>query len=397
MKSTTINEVYIVAAKRTPIGGFMGSISHLSAPELGALAIRAAYNATGLAPANISSVYMGNVLSANLGQSPTRQASKLAGIPDEVDCTSINKVCAAGMKAVQIGAQQIQLGLEDLVMTGGMESMSSVPHYSFLRIPHKLGNQHLVDGLLHDGLTDVYHSIHMGNIAEMTVYKYGLTREEQDAYALRSYAFAQEATLAGKLKNEVFEIPISLKSGEALFSEDEDIHKVIPEKVKSLKSSFVENGTITAANASNINDGASAILLASEEALEKYDLKPLAKIIAYADAALAPEEYAVAPSAAIRKVLQAANLTLEDMDFIELNEAYAAVVLANQKILGFDLGKTNVYGGAIAMGHPLGASGARILCTLNSVLQQEGGRYGLAAICNGGGGASAMILENINI
>lgn len=396
MKSTTINEVYLVAAKRTPIGGFIGSLSHLSAPELGALAIRAAYNSVGVHPETISSVYMGNVLSANLGQSPARQASKFAGIPDEVDCTSINKVCAAGMKAVQMGAQQIQLGLEDLVMTGGMESMSAVPHYSFLRTPHKLGNQQLVDGLLKDGLTDAYHAIHMGNIAEMTVKKYSLSREEQDAYALRSYAYAQAATQAGKLKNEVLEISLAQKSGEVLFSEDEDIYKVIPEKVKLLKPTFEENGTITAANASNINDGAAAILLASEAALEKYNLKPLAKIIAYADAALAPEEYATAPAAAIKKVLQRANLTLDDMDFIELNEAYAAVVLANQKILGFDLGKTNVYGGAIAMGHPLGASGARILCTLNSVLQQEGGRYGLAAICNGGGGASAMIIEKMN-
>src|SRR3989338_3828581 len=332
-----LNEVYLVAAKRTPIGGFMGSLSHLRAPELGALAIRAAYQAAGVDPETISSVYLGNVLSANLGQSPARQASKLAGIPDEVDCTSINKVCAAGMKAVQLGAQQIQLGLEDLVMTGGMESMSTVPHYSALRIAHKLGDQRLVDGLLQDGLTDAFHSMHMGKIAEMTVRKHGLTREEQDAYALRSYAYAQAATQAGKYRDEVLEITLVQRSGDLLFTEDEDIRKVIVEKVQLLKPSFDEHGTITAANASNINDGAAALLLASGAALEKYNLKPLAKMIAYADAALAPEEYATAPSAAIKKVLERANLSLSDMDFIELNEAYAAVVLANQKILGFDL------------------------------------------------------------
>lgn len=281
-------------------------------------------------------------------------------------------------------------------MTGGMESMSNVPHYVNLRKTNKLGNETFIDGLLKDGLSDVYHQISMGQIAEMSVKKYNITREEQDTFALKSYDKAANATKLGKFNNEILPIKIASKNGEVIIKEDEDIFKIIPEKVTKLKPSFEVNGTITAANASNINDGAAALLLASKSALEKYNLKPLAKIIAYADAAQAPEDYATSPSVAIPKALAQAKLTLKDIDFIEINEAFSAVILANQKILGFDLAKTNVYGGAVAMGHPLGASGARILVTLLSVLQQEGGKYGLAAICNGGGGASALIIENIN-
>jgi acetyl-CoA C-acetyltransferase len=338
-------------------------------------------------------VYMGNVLSANLGQSPARQAAIFAGIPATTDCTTVNKVCAAGMKASILGAQQIQLGLEGIVVTGGMESMSNTPHYHVLRKQVKLGDELFADGLLKDGLTDVYHHTHMGNLAEQTVTQYGITRQQQDAYAMRSYERAADATKLGKFSNELFQVSIPAKGGHILVDTDEDISKIIPEKVATLKPTFEHNGTITAANASNLSDGAAVLLLASAEAVAQFGLTPLVKIIAYADAAHDPAGYATAPSLAIPKALQRAGLRLADMDIIELNEAYAAVVLVNQQLLGFDLDKTNVYGGAIAIGHPLGASGARILCTLISALIQEGGRYGLAAICNGGGGASAVIVE----
>jgi len=391
-----MNEVFIISAKRTPIGGFQGSLSVFSATRLGSIAIKAAYTDVKLDPGLIDSVYMGNVLSANLGQSPARQASIFAGIVNQTDCTTINKVCAAGMKAVMLGAQQIQLGLEDLVMVGGMESMSNVPHYSTLRKTIKLGNEINTDGLLKDGLTDAFNHQHMGKIAELTAKEFSLTREQQDDYALRSYAYAAKATKEKKFQNEIIPIQVKTIKGESYITEDEDVYKIIPEKVSKLTPTFVENGTITPANASNLNDGASAILLASAKAVEKYGLIPLAKIIGYADAATAPEAYATAPSLAIPKALKQATIKLDQVDYIELNEAYAAVVLANQRILNFDMEKTNVYGGAVAMGHPLGASGARIICTLISVLRNEEGRYGLAAICNGGGGASAMVIEKIN-
>lgn len=391
-----MKDVFIISTKRTPIGGFLGNLSGLSATELGSMAIREAYHSAGVNPAEINSVYMGNVLSANLGQSPARQASKLAGIPDETDCTTINKVCAAGMKAAILGAQQIQLGLEHLVIAGGMESMSNVPHYALLRKQTKLGHETFTDGLLKDGLTDVYHNFHMGNAAEICVKKFNLSREQQDAFALASYDKAAKAHKAGKFRNEVIPFRIAQKNGEMVIDSDEDVSKIIPEKVSRLKPVFQNNGTITAANASNLNDGAAALLLASKEVVETYNLKPLAKIIAYADAALAPEWFTIAPAEAIKKALSRAGLTIGDIDFFEINEAYAAVVLANQSILGLDPGKVNVYGGAVAMGHPLGASGARILCTLTSVLNQEGGKYGVAAICNGGGGASAVIIQNLN-
>ena len=392
-----MNEVYVIAAKRTPIGGFLGNLSDFSATQLGAIAIKETYESVGINPNNICFVYMGNVLSANLGQSPARQSSIFAGISVNTDSTTVNKVCAAGMKAIIIGAQQIQLGLEDLVITGGMESMSNVPHYNLLRKPVKFGDTTSIDGLLKDGLTDVYKNFHMGNAAEMCVEKYALTREQQDEYALSSYAKAQKATKEGKFKNEIIPIKIKSKTGETIIDSDEDIFKVIPEKVSKLNPVFIKDGTITAANASNLNDSAAAILLASKDAVKKYDLKPIAKIISYADAAQAPEWFTTAPSTAINKALNRANLSINDIDFFEINEAYAAVVLANQKILELDSDKINLYGGAVAMGHPLGASGARIICTLISVLKQEDGKYGVASICNGGGGASAIVIENINL
>lgn len=312
-----MKEVYIIAAKRTPIGGFLGNLSDFSATQLGAIAIKETYESVGIDPKTICSVYMGNVLSANLGQSPARQASIFAGISVDSDCTTVNKVCAAGMKATIFGAQQIQLGLEDLVITGGMESMSNVPHYNVLRKPVKFGDTTSIDGLLKDGLTDVYHNFHMGNAAEMCAEKYELSREQQDDYALSSYEKAQEATNEGKFKNEIIPIKIIQKTGETIIDNDEDIFKVIPEKVSKLNPVFVKNGTITAANASNLNDSAAALLLASKEAVEKYDLKPIAKIISYADAAQAPEWFTTAPSIAINKALKQANLSISDIDFLK--------------------------------------------------------------------------------
>ncbi len=391
-----MKEVFIVAAKRTPIGGLMGNLSHLTAPQLGAIAIRGAYEQAGLDPTTIDSVYMGNVLSANVGQSPARQAAIFAGIPNDKDATTINKVCASGMKAAMISAQQIQLGLENVVVAGGMESMSNVPHYANIRRPTKYGNLSLIDGLTKDGLWDVYHDFHMGNAAEIGVREYGLTREQQDEYAIKSYQKAQNATVNGKFDAEIVPVIHEQKSGAVTISKDEDIDKIIMDKVSKLKPAFEEGGTLTAANSSNLNDAAAALILVSKEALEKYNLKPLAKIIGYADAAQAPEWFTTSPAIAIPKALKQANLELGDIDFFELNEAYASVILLNQKILDLDLAKVNVYGGAVALGHPIGASGARIIATLVNVLKQENGKYGVAAICNGGGGASAIVIENVD-
>ncbi|CAN5157398.1 acetyl-CoA C-acyltransferase [soil metagenome] len=391
------NEVFIVAAKRTPIGGFLGQLSHLSATELGAIVIKDVLATANVSGHDIDSTYMGNVLTANVGQSPARQAARHAGIKEEADSTTVNKVCASGMKATIMGAQQIQLGIDNLVITGGMESMSNVPHYLMHRKSNKLGNTNFVDGILRDGLTDAYNQLHMGNAAELAVRKYNLIREAQDAYALSSYEKAITATKAGKFKNEIVPIEVKQKGGSITITDDEDIYKIIPEKVGKLAPAFEEGGTITAANASNLNDGAAAILLASKEAVTKYGLKPLAKIIGYADAAQTPDWFTTSPSIAIPKALKQAGLTLADIDYFEINEAYAAVILANQQILDLPLDKVNVYGGAVAMGHPIGASGARIIATLTNVLQREGGRYGVAAICNGGGGASAIVIEKVSL
>lgn len=391
-----MKEVFIVSAKRTPVGGLMGSLAHLSATQLGAIAIEAAYTAAGIDPALIDEVYMGNVLSANLGQAPARQAAIFAGIPDATDATTINKVCSSGLKAAAIGAQQIQLGLSGIVMAGGMESMSNSPHYLYMRKGHKYGPTQMVDGMIKDGLWDVYKDFHMGNAAELAARKYQLSREAQDAYALSTYRKAQDATAAGKFAAEITAVTLPGKQGDKLVTEDEDIYKLVPEKIGKLAPAFEAGGTITAANASNLNDGAAALLLVSGEKVQELGLKPLARIVAYADAAQAPEWFTTTPALAIPKVLQRAGLNLGDIDLVELNEAYAAVILANQQILGLDPDKVNVYGGAVAIGHPIGASGARILTTLVSALRQEGGRYGLAAICNGGGGASSMIIENLS-
>lgn len=390
-----MKNVFIVAAKRTPIGGFMGSLASLSAPQLGAIAITEAYKSIRLEPNQIDSVYMGNVLSAGVGQSPARQAAIFAKIPTNKDATTINKVCASGMKATILGAQQIQLGLEDIVVTGGMESMSNVPHYTYLRQGKKLGEVQLTDGITKDGLWDVYHDFHMGSAAELDVKKHSHTREELDAYALASYAKAQQATISGKFLQECISVDITTKKGTTTVDKDEDIAKLIPEKIAQLAPAFETNGALTAANSSNLNDGAAALILASESAIAEHNLKPLAKIIAYADAAQDPAWFTTSPALAIQKALKQANLTIDDLDYMELNEAYASVVLSNQQILDLDLNKVNVYGGAVALGHPIGASGARIITTLVHTLQQENGRYGMAAICNGGGGATAILIENV--
>lgn len=390
-----MKEVFIVSAKRTPIGGLLGALSNLSAPQLGSITITETLKETGIDPSVINSVYFGNVLSANVGQSPARQAAIFAKIPNAVDATTINKVCASGMKATAIGAQQIQLGLEDIVVTGGMESMSNVPHYTMLRKTTKLGDATLTDGMIKDGLWDVYHNFHMGSAAELGVKKYKLSREVLDAYAIESYKRAAQATVNGKFKAEIIPVHIEAKGGNILVDKDEDVDKIILDKVSKLKPTFEKDGNLTAANSSNLNDGAAALILASAEAVKKYKLKPLAKIISYADAAQAPEWFTTAPAKAIPLALKAANLTLNDIDYFEINEAYASVILSIQQLLKLDLAKVNVYGGAVAMGHPIGASGARIITTLLSVLKQEGGKYGVAAICNGGGGASAMVIEKL--
>lgn len=392
-----MNEVFIVSAKRTPVGGFLGNLAEFSATQLGALAIKNAYESISLDPEWISSVYMGNVLSAGLGQSPARQAAVFSQIPYDKDATTINKVCSSGIKATILGAQQIQTGQDEIVVTGGMESMSNVPHYAFLRKALKLGDAQLIDGLTKDGLWDVYNDFHMGSAGELGVKKYGLTREELDNYALESYRKAREATEKGKFRNELIEISISSKKEKIIIDRDEDIYKLIPEKVSQLKPVFESDGSLTAANSSNLNDGAAALILASADAIKKYNLQPLAKIVSYADAAQAPEWFTTSPSVAITKVLRLANLNLSEIDYVEINEAYASVVLSNQQILGLDPEKINLYGGAVALGHPIGASGARIIVTLLSILEQEKGKYGVASICNGGGGASAIVIQNLNI
>lgn len=390
-----MENVFIVAAKRTPVGGLLGSLASYTATQLGALVIKAIYNEMQIPESAVDSVYLGNVLSAGVGQSPARQAARFAGVPDDKDATTINKVCAAGMKAIVFGAQQIQLGIDNVVLAGGMESMSNTPHYAYMRNGNKFGHATLIDGMIKDGLWDVYHDFHMGNAAEIGIRHFGFTREQLDNFALNSYKRAQEATQKGKFSNEIVPVPVRYKKEESLFVEDEDIYKVIPEKMASLPSVFEKDGLLTAANSSNLNDGASVLLLASEGAVAKYNLKPLAKIIGYADAAQAPEWFTTTPAVAIPKALKKAGLELEDIDYYEINEAYASVILSMQELLGISPDKINVYGGAVAIGHPIGASGARILTTLTHVLQQENGKYGVAAICNGGGGATAIVIEKM--
>ncbi len=393
-----MKEVYIVAATRTPIGTFNGSLSNFSATQLGAIAIKGALNQIKLNPELVNEVYMGNVLSAGIGQSPATQASIFAGIPNTTPCTTVNKVCAAGTKAVMLGAQSIQLGINDVVVCGGMESMSNVPHYlEKSRNGFKLGNATLTDGLIKDGLWDVYNNSHMGSSAELCAREYKLSREEQDAFAIESYKRAAAATDAGRFSNEITPVEVIDKKGnKTLVTKDEDYSTVNFEKIPSLKPVFEKEGTITAANASNINDGASAVILMSAEKCKELGLKPLAKIISYADAQQAPEWFTTAPAKALPLAAKNAGIDLKQIDFFEINEAFSSVALANNKILNLDATKVNVNGGAVALGHPLGSSGCRIIVTLINVLKQNNGKLGAIGICNGGGGASAMIIENIN-
>ncbi len=387
-------KVYIVAAKRTPIGSFGSSLASIASTKLGATAIKAVLNEINLEMHHVDEVYMGSVLQANLGQAPARQASKFSGLPDHVPATTINKVCASGMKAISIGVQQILLGDADVVVAGGMESMSQVPFYDpSTRWGAKYGDQKLLDGIQKDGLTDVYSEQAMGNCGELCAEKYEISRADQDEYAIQSYTRSKIAWESGKFKKEVIPVEVKSRKGDIVVDEDEEFKNVNFEKVVQLRPSFKTDGTITAANASTLSDGAAAVILMSEEKVKELGLKPLAEVIAYADAEQSPEWFTTTPAAATEKVLQKAGLNIDDIDYFEFNEAFSVVALANAKILDISPDQMNVYGGAVSLGHPLGCSGARIIVTLTSVLHQENGELGLAAICNGGGGASAMILK----
>jgi len=390
-------EVFIVSAGRTPIGSFLGSLSSLSATRLGALVIQNVLKRGKLEPNQVDEVYMGNVLSANLGQAPARQASIFAGLPDSIPCTTINKVCASGMKSVIIGSQTIQLGDNHIVIAGGMESMSNVPFYvENYRTGHKLGHQGLVDGMIKDGLWDVYNDFHMGNAAELCAKELNISREEQDAYAVGSYKKSAESTEKGLFSDEIIPVEIPQRKGDPIVVDrDEEYTRTNFEKIPSLRPVFQKDGTVTAANASTINDGAAAVALMDGEKMRSLGIKPLARIIGYGDASQAPEWFTTTPILAIRKALAKAGLKQEDIDFFEINEAFSVVVIAALKELGLDPGKVNVNGGGVSLGHPIGASGARILVTLIHILKQKKARYGLATLCNGGGGASAVIIENV--
>ncbi len=389
--------VYIVSAVRTPIGSFGGVLSGFSAVQLGTMAIKGAMEKAGVKPEDIDEVLMGNVVSAGLGQAPARQAALGAGIPHSVPCTTVNKVCASGMKSVMFGAQSIMLGQNDLVVAGGMESMSNIPFYiPKARWGYKYGNGELIDGLYHDGLMDAYGLMPMGVCADNTAKKYNFAREAQDAFAIQSYKRAADATANGKFQEEIIPVSIPQRKGDPLVvSEDEEYKKVMFEKIPSLRPAFNKDGTVTAANASTINDGASSLVLASEEAVKKYGLKPMARILAFSDAAQAPEWFTTTPPLAAKKALKMAGMETSDVDYFEVNEAFSVVTMAFNRDMGISEDKVNVFGGAVAIGHPLGASGARIVTTLNNVLHQNNANIGLAAICNGGGGASSMIIERV--
>ncbi len=393
-----MQEVYIVSAVRTPIGSFNGSLSTISAGRLGAAAIKGALDKIKLDGKEVNEVLMGCVLQGNLGQAPARQAAKFAGLPNEVNCTTINKVCASGMKSVALGAQSIMLGDNEIVVAGGMENMSQVPYYlDNARSGYKLGNGVVIDGLVKDGLTDVYGNTHMGVCAELCAKDMKISREDQDKFAVESYTRAAAAWKAGAFNEEIVSVEVPSRKGDAVIvKEDEEYKNVRFEKIPELKPVFQKDGTVTAANASTLNDGAAALVLMSKAKADKLGLKPLAKIISFADSEQAPEWFTTSPSKAIPKALEKAGLKLSDISFFEINEAFSVVSLANNKILNLDASKVNINGGAVALGHPLGSSGARILVTLIHVLKHNKGKYGVAAICNGGGGASAMVIENMS-
>ena len=392
-----MKEVVIVAAVRTPMGSFGGILSSVAAPKLGAAAIKGALNKINLDPALVQEVIMGNVLQANLGQAPARQAALAAGLPQDVPCTTVNKVCASGMKALMMAAQSIKAGDNDIVVAGGMENMSAVPYYmDKARNGYRLGDGAIIDGLVKDGLTDVYNKVHMGVCAEKCADEMGFSREEQDRFALTSYERSAAAWKAGKFSEEIVPVEVPQRRGDAIVvTEDEEYSKINTEKFLKLRTVFKKDGTITAGNTSTINDGASALILMSADKAVELGITPLAKITSYADAAHQPEWFTTAPAKAVPVALSKAGLTTKDVDYWELNEAFAVVGLANVKKLELDAAKVNVNGGAVSLGHPLGNSGSRIIVTLLNVLKQNGGKYGAAGICNGGGGASAMVIENI--
>ena len=392
-----MKEVFIVSAVRTPTGSFMGSLSTVPATKLGATAVKGALDKIGLDPNNVQEIYMGNVLQAGEGQAPARQVALGAGLSINTPSTTVNKVCASGMKAVTMAAQAIKAGDADVIVAGGMENMSLVPHYYNARVATKLGDIKMLDGMVLDGLTDVYNKVHMGVCAEKCAADYNITREDQDNFAIESYKRSAKAWSEGKFNEEIVPVSIPQRKGEpVIFAEDEEYKAVNFDRISTLPTVFKkEEGTVTAANASTLNDGASALILVSKEKMEELGLKPLAKIVSYADAAQEPENFTTAPAKALPIALKKAGLEISDIDFFEFNEAFSVVGLANNKILGLDAAKVNVNGGAVALGHPLGSSGSRIIVTLINVLKQNNAKYGAAAICNGGGGASAIVIENI--
>ncbi len=392
-----MNKVYIVSAVRTPIGSFGGSLSSMTAIQLGSIAIKGALNKAGVEPGQVNEVFMGNVVSANLGQAPARQAAVGAGLGYNVPCTTVNKVCSSGMKSVMFGAQSIMLGHNDVVVAGGMESMSNIPYYiPKARFGYKYGHGQLVDGLMQDGLWEVYNGFPMGNCADNTAKEMNISREMQDEYAISSYKRSANAWESGKFSDEIVPVEVPQRKGDPLVvDEDEEYKNVRFDKIPSLRPVFGKEGTVTAANASTINDGASALILVSEEKLKELNLTPVAVIRGFADAAQDPIWFTTAPSLAIPKAIQRAGISAQDVDFYEINEAFSAVAIANNMELKLDPEKVNVHGGAVALGHPLGASGARIITTLNGVLNANKGKIGVAGICNGGGGASAIVIEKV--
>ena len=391
-----MKEVYIISAVRTPMGSFGGQLSKVPATKLGSIAIQGALSKAGINPSEVNEVLMGNVLQANLGQAPARQAAMYAGVSDLVPCTTINKVCASGMKAISMAVQSILLGDNEVVVAGGMENMSQVPHYQMARNAKRLGNITLIDGMVQDVLTDVYNKVHMGNCAESCAAEYNFSREEQDAFAIESYKRAATAWEQKKFDAEIVPVEVPQRKGEPIIvTEDEEYTNVKIDKIPTLRPAFVKDGTVTAANASSLNDGASALILMSKSKAEELGVKPIAKIIGYADASHQPEWFTTAPSKAVPKAIKNAGLSIDDIDYWELNQAFSVVGLVNTKLLGLDPAKVDVNGGAFALGHPLGNSGSRIIVTLINVLKQNNGKYGAAGICNGGGGASAMVIENM--
>lgn len=393
-----MREVYIVAAGRTPIGLFNGGLSSVSAPKLGAAVIKELLNRLkGLDAKEITEIYMGNVLQANVGQAPARQAAIFGGLAPSVHSTTINKVCASGMKSIMLGAQSIMLGDNDVVVAGGMENMSQVPYYlENGRNGYRYGNGTIFDGIVKDGLTDVYNNYLMGNAAELCAKECNISREQQDAYAIESYNRSAAAWKSGKFNDEIVPVAVPQKKGDPIIvKEDEEYKNVKFEKIPELKPVFVKDGTVTAANASTINDGAAAVVLMSKEKAQKLGIKPLAVIKGYADAEQAPEWFTTSPSLAIPRAVAKAGLKMEEVNFFEINEAFSVVAIANNQKMGLDPNKVNIYGGAVSLGHPLGCSGARIVVTLLNVLKQNKAKYGVAGICNGGGGASALVIENL--